>query len=244
MDELEFRKRALANPYDNDPDFIQAARNSPGCKAVLDEVRQLEDQLGSTLRNINIPQDLAGRLKQHSIQTPAARGATRSHYLMAASVVLAVALTLSFMLPSRPSAADMALHDDLVQHLYHEQPSYRGNDAQVSWEQVHAVVGAAGGRVHNGHAALQQAKMKFANDCDISDRVSRSAHVVIEGSRGPVSIIYLHSSPVSTVVRIKDSQFDGRIIPLAHGNLVVAGDKGEALEHWEAVAQSAFEWNL
>jgi hypothetical protein len=240
MDELEFRKRAFANPYDNDPDFIQAAEKNPGCKRVYDELMQLENRLGGVLRDVDIPQNLASRLKQNSAS--GGHGALRSHYLLAASVVFALALTLSMLLPQRPNAADLELHDDLVQHLHHQQVHYRG-DSEVSWAQVSAVVSAAGGRLH-AHESLNEAQMKFANDCDISDRVSHSAHIVIQGAQGPVSIIYLHSSPVSTVVRIKDHQFDGRIIPLSEGNLVIAGDKGEALEDWEAIAHSAFEWNL
>lgn len=242
MDDLEFRKRAFSNPRDTDPDFVNAARGNSTRERMLDEINALDEHLHSALNAIEVPMGLADRLKNQSSAGVVAEPPTWRRYgLIAASLFVAVAVSLSVIMPDRPSAEDLALHNNLVEHLYHEEPSYAGNQ-QVSWAEVEQLVRESGGRVHDNQIIRSQ-HLKFANDCNFGNSIT-GAHVVIQGEHGPVSVIFLRTKPVDDVMEIKDERFAGRIIPLQGGNLAVAGEKEESLDRWQNLATQSFEWSI
>ncbi len=243
MDDLEFRQRAFSNPRDTDPDFVNALRGNAARERMLDEITALEEHLHSALHAIEVPVGLADRLKQQPTNNNAATTppAWRRYGLVAASLFVAVAVSLSIVMPDRPNAEDRALHNNLVEHLYHEEPRYAG-DQQVSWEEVQRLVRETGGRVHDNQVIRSQ-HLKFANDCNFGNSVT-GAHVVIQGEHGPVSVIFLKTRPVKDAMEIQDERFAGRIIPLQGGNLAIAGEKEESLDRWQNLATQSFEWSI
>lgn len=243
MDDPEFRKRAFSNPRDNDPDFLSALQDSSARKKLLEELSALEDRITDALTSVEVPQGLADTLKQHVPGNPVVTApGWRRYMLVAASLFVAVAVSLSIVLPDRPSAQDLALHDNLVSHLYREAPRYSGDNTTVSWERVEQVITESGGKIHDNQMIRSQ-HLKFANDCNFGSAVS-GAHIVIQGEKGPVSVIFLRASPVRKAMQISDDRFAGRIIPFDKGNLAIAGEKDESLDRWENLATQTFEWSI
>jgi hypothetical protein len=243
MDDLEFRKRAFSNPRDNEPDFVNALKDSTARRKLLEEISALDDRLTDALNNVEIPLGLADRLKQHAPGTASASTpGWRRYSVIAASLFIAVAVTLSVGLPDRPNAQDLALHDTLVSHLYHEEPHYAGEGTNVSWERMEHIIVESGGRIHDNQVIRSQ-HLRFANDCNFGNAVT-GAHIVIQGEKGPVSVIFLKAAPVSKAMQISDDRFAGRIIPIESGNLAIAGEKDESLDRWENLAAQTFEWSI
>lgn len=253
MDDLEFRKRAYSNPTDEDPEFHDAARSDPARQRLLEELNSLENQLSDTVNTISVPDGLAERLKQHGTEqgaesatrpqaTPGNSFRFRPHMTLAASLVVALALTFITMgRPGQPSAQDMALHDDIVAHLHDEASEYAG-DVEASWDRLTEVVAAGGGRIDDD-SRLQDMHVKFARDCDLSE--SRTGtHIVLEGERGPVSVVFVNNTPVSQDLELDDERFAGRIIPMQEGSMAIVGEKDEPLETFEALARSSFQWSI
>ena len=241
MDDLEFRKRALANPHDADEDFVAATSSNPERMQLVQEIQALDKRIVGTINAVAIPADLAARLKSREPRdSRPATSVWTSYYAMAASLVIAVGVILSLGLQSAsPSAADLQLHDDALRHVYREEPRYdtAGND--LNWQQINAVITEVGGHLRYDER-IKTMHIKFANGCRLAS--STGAHIVLEGTKGSVSLLIVHSSPVKTPFDVNDPRFAGKIIPFGEGNLIIVGEKDEPLETYEALLTDAFEW--
>ena len=243
MDDLEFRKRALANPHDSDEDFVAATGSTPERMRLVQDIQALDKRIVETVSAVTVPADLATRLKsrQPRVCRPV-KSVWSSYYAMAASLVIAVGVILSIGLQSaNPSAADLQLHDDALRHVYREEPRYESAVNDLSWQQINAVIAEAGVHLRDNER-IKTMHIKFANGCRLAS--GTGAHIVLEGTKGSVSVLIVHSSPVKTRFDVNDPRFAGKIIPFGEGNLIIVGEKEEPLETYEALLTDAFEWAI
>jgi len=245
MDDLEFKKRVLANPHDTDEATTAAASTTPERLQFKDEARRLDEYLRDVINSVPVPAGLRERLsppESHVIALPV-RARLSRYYALAASVVIAVGVILSGGLESaRPSASDLQFHDNVINHVYREAARYDNSAADLSWQQINAVLEEAGGHLRDDER-IKSMHIKFANDCNIAP-AGRGAHIVLEGSKGSVSVIIMNSSPVTKKFDVNDPRFAGKIIPLGMGNLIIVGEKEEPLETYEALITETFEWSI
>lgn len=249
MDDNEFRRRAFSEPGSEDPDLHEAARGNSARQRLMQEIAELEEHISSAIGTVSVPSGLADRLKQQVEPAPAAgkRGLMR-FFTVAAMVVIAAAITLVPDLGNRPSAEDVAFHDDLVAHLHEEAPAYDG-DTSTQWAEVSGVLASAGltaagnGSPPESGIPLQAAGLKFARHCNLGE-AGRGAHIVLEGERGPVSVILATNKPVERAIDIEDERFHGRIIPTEYGNMAIIGEQGEVLTGYETMVADSVEWPI
>jgi hypothetical protein len=246
MDDLEFQKRALANPQDCDEDFIAAAETSQQRQSLLQNAKELDAKIHGVLLSVSSPAELANRLRAIPTQTATVvslpvKSRTNRYYAMVASLVLAIGILFSSnLLSTRPSAADLKFHDDIIGHVHREAPRYENSTVSLSWQQISQVIAEAGGHLRDDER-IKKMRIKFANDCNVIPS-SKGAHIVLEGSKGSVSVIMIHSSPVSTKFDVDDPRFTGKIIPFGEGNVIILGEKEEPLESYESLIAETFEW--
>ena len=164
----------------------------------------------------------------------------RSAYALAASLVMAIGLTISTM-GYRPSADEIAMHDAMIAHLYHEEPRYR-DATPISWSEVEPVLAEAG--IHlsmlDGSTPLI---ITFANLCRFGNS-QRAVHLVTVGEHGPVSVLLVRSSPVGGEIPVEDQRFKGSIKPVSQGNMAVIGEKNEQLEKFETLISNTVQWSI
>lgn len=242
MDDLEFRTRAFSNPLDQQEDFRAAADASPERRQLLGELNEFEHDLQRTLMAVDVPAGLKHKLNQHA--RPASPLRSRGFLAVAASMVVAAGLALNLFLQPGLSAQDLALHDEVVEHLHQEAPSYQGsydNGSDISWSQVEAILTASGTSLKSSDE-LATMHMIFARLCGVGG--SRSAHLVARGEHGPISIIFIRTAPVSRGVELRDERFHGRIIPVNEGNMAVIGEKNESLDRYEQALRENVEWSI
>lgn len=245
MDDFEFRKRALANPHDSDEDFAAAASASPQRRQLLEDLQALDARIGAIANAVTPPAALADRLKAVAGKAPVTALPVRSryqrYYAMAASLVITVGVIMSSGLwTARPSAADIKFHDDILGHMYREAPRIANATTDLSMEEINEVIEAAGGHLREDER-IKSMHIKFANDCNVVPAI-KGAHIVLEGTKGSVSVIMIHNSPVSTEFDVNDPRFKGKIIPFGQGNLIILGEKEESLETYETLITETFEW--
>jgi len=244
MDDLEFRTRAFSNPQDDLADFSAATESDPDKRLLVSELKDLDKRIKLSFASTPVPEGLRSKLMDvpvnYAPQISPTSFLSRAKYALAASLVLATGLGISIV-QSRPSAADLALHDALLEHLHHEAPRYSGTTA-IQWSQVESVLQAAGARLATDEE-VASLHMTFANLCGLGGG-ERGAHIVALGEHGPVSIIFMNNSPVSTRVKLKDDRFKGQIIPLKQGNMAVIGEKAESLGRFEKIMRSNLEWSI
>lgn len=244
MDDLEFRRRAFANPQDQDPAFLAALASSPERARLVLQLQTLDQRVRNTALSVPVPAHLAARLKAREVPAHKPQKSRVVSYLaMAASLVLAIGLVLSpGLITARPSAADMQFHDEVVGHLYRELGHYRQGVTDISLSQINVVLEEAGGHLRDDEQ-IKSMHFKFADGCNIAQN-SKGAHIVLDGSKGSVSVIVVHNSPVTTKFDLHDSRFTGKIIPFGEGNLIIVGENDEPLDVYERIIEDAFEWSL
>ncbi len=274
MDDLEFRKRAYSNPFDDAADFLEASQASALRSRLVSELRQLDQHLNTVVKAVAAPAGLAEQLKQgisslaaqatngqatnaqaaassaasqkapppETATIPAARPAMGPRrFAMAASLVVAVALGFSLLPAYGPDAQDLEFHDQLLSHVYLEEPRFE-NGQDVSWQDINNVVASAGGRLQED-GRLRALAVQFASICDLSPQ-RNGAHIVFSGSQGAVSIFLVRGSPVSSEFKVRDERFAGRVIPLQDGNLVIISEKDEPLDDFQSLITDNFEWQI
>lgn len=254
MDELEFRKRVYNDPNHVDQELLDAASTNPALQTILDETRALEKELQAVATSITAPAGLADKL--HAISASngdatdnaASKPSSNSffqYYAMAASLVLAagIAIVATLTNPSRYSVA--ALEIEFIDHLYHEireiDALRNGVDfSTMATPEVVRVMAAADTQFSDDNF-LQSVPVKFAKPCVVIPTY-HSAHLMVQGSRGAVNVFVINNSPVTNEYSINDNRFDGVIIPLGGGNLVLIGEKDEDLDQYKSLFAQNVEW--
>lgn len=248
MDDLEFRRRVLTNPAQVNEELTAAAVNNPERLKFIQEAQQLDARIHGIAATVSVPDGLAQRLKglsSEEIQNThsTAKPSWRRYMAIAATFVLAIGATLSAgLFGENPSAADIQLHNDVIQHVYREAPRFESNLKDMAWPEINKVVAAAGGHL-NDDDAIKTMHVKFANGCRLGLE-RRAAHIVLEGTQGAVSVFMVKNSPVKKAMNVDDPRYSGKIIPFGEGNLIIVGEKSEPIETYESLITQSFQWEI
>ncbi len=267
MDELEFRKRVYENPKELDQETLDAARANPDYQKILDETVEFENALSSLLSSTELPDGLAAKLMEitatdeleavedlHDEDLTNANNVINirsrkqnffQYYAIAASLVLALGVTFSLSFTRGPSSADIVFGDDLLDHLHHDDEEINGITngeayAVLPLSEINESMANAGTRLVSSNAS-QNFDIRSAKPCEILPAY-RSAHLVLEGNQGAVSIIVINNSPVEGEFAIRDDRFSGLVIPLGEGNLILVGEKNEDLNQYKSMFSENVEW--
>jgi len=262
MDELDFRKRVYANPRDIDQDVLEAARANPEYQKIVNETLEFEDSLYSTMAGAETPEGLmsellaipekdeqdAGANPQSSSNVspfPARKQSFFQYYAAAASLLLVVGIVFSVSFNRGPSSANIVFGDNLLDHLHHdieEIDDITNGDsyAVLALDEVNISMANAGTRLvsYDNSAPLE---VRSAKPCEILPAYE-SAHLVLEGSHGAVSVIVINNSPVDVEFSISDSRFQGIVLPMEQGNMILVGEKNEDLNQYAAMFSENVEW--
>lgn len=262
MDELEFRKRVYANPRDLDEEVLEAARANPDYQKILDETLAFEDSLVPLLEGAEAPVELMAQLLSipekdepdleaaplaNSNVSPirARKQSFFQYYAVAASLVLAVGIVFSLSFNGGPSSADIVFGDELLAHLYHDIEEIdditNGEIYEVlGLDEVNSSMANAGTRLVSYDEALGF-DVRSAKPCEILPAYE-SAHLVLEGSYGAVSVIVINNSPVDVEFSIRDERFNGIVVPMEQGNMILVGEKNEDLNQYASMFSENVEW--
>ncbi|PCI81189.1 MAG: hypothetical protein COB20_02165 [SAR86 cluster bacterium] len=255
MDELEFRKRVYANPRDLDGEVLEAARANPDYQKIVDETLAFEDSLIPLIESAETPEGLMAQLLSIP-ETAASVGSNVSairakkqsffqYYAVAASLVLAVGIVFSLSVNSGPSSADIVFGNELLAHLYHDIEEIDDITNGETYEtldldEVNFSMAVAGTRLVSYDDA-QEFDVRSAKPCEILPAY-QSAHLVLEGSHGAVSVIVINNSPVDVKFSFRDDRFNGIVVPMEQGNMILVGEKNEDLNQYASMFSENVEW--
>ena len=262
MDELEFRKRVYGNPRDLDDEILEAARANPDFQKILDETLAFEDSLTPLFESPEAPEGLMAQLlslpEKDELETEKAPQANSNvssirarkqsffqYYAVAASLVLAVGIVFSLSFNGGPSSADIVFGDDLLAHLHHDIEEIdditNGETYEVlDLNEINFSMANAGTRLVS-HDGTQEFDVRSAKPCEILPAY-QSAHLVLEGSYGAVSVIVINNSPVDVEFSIRDERFSGIVLPMEQGNMILVGEKNEDLNQYASMFSENVEW--
>lgn len=263
MNELEFRQRLYANPTEVDEELLLAASANPALQEILEETRKFEADMVGHLNRVTAPDGLVDKLRaipdsesavenvgtaleDESLKNkPAANNRLFQIYAVAACLLLAVGVSVSVVFSPEPEGIDIAFNGKVLEHMYHDTAEIDAiNNGQLmaamSMPAVNEVLSGSGSEIINA-AFLESTAIRSAKPCVILPAYE-SAHLVIEGVHGAVSVFVINNSPVSVEYRFNDDRYNGVVMPLGDGNIIVVGEEGEELQQYKRLFADNVEW--
>lgn len=231
----EYRQAIAAEPsYDGGEAHLSACAD---CRAFRDEMRTLDGRisraLAITVPELRIPDlpDIDGANVVPLAGHP--RFGMRAWMAVAAMLVLAAFVGLR-MIGSNVSYPSLA--DEILAHLDHEPYALRVTDKPVDASRLARVV-PANVAAMNHDAGL----ITYAQSCVING--NRIPHLVIQGKRGPVTILLLPDEAVESAVQIEGESIDGVILPVGRGSVAIIGERDEELGAIEQNVLNSITWS-
>lgn len=230
MDDLEFRRRCIADPFDRDKAFRRRTRQSADHAHLVEHQTRFDKRLRAVMLDIKVPEDLQARIQlRHSLQQ---RQITwrfyRSSLALAASLIITTGV-ISLLFSPRESLQEAILahvHDEL-NHLVEQKP--------VNDDQIRRLLGSAGGRLEGDFG-----RVSYAGSCQI--RHHKGVHLVLQGQLGPVTVLLMPGEQLSERDAIGDARFQGIMLPTPNGSMAILGESGEPLRRIEHRVLSSIEW--
>ena len=234
MDELEFRRRLIAAPYEADDALQQALQEKPERLRQQADFQAFDDTIAQALA-VDVPDGLAEQLilRQRFAQHKQQRQRHKWWFAMAASVILTVTATLTLWPQPQSNLANYALA-----HVYHEPDALQHLNENTSLQQMNAKLASYGLKANHelGH-------IFYANHCDFKGK--RSLHLVLDyqGQRVTVFIVPGLNDFNETPQQFADDRFQGSFI--GHGNtgLIVVGPSRQQVEGMNQTLSHALTWH-
>jgi hypothetical protein len=235
MNDIDFQQKAHENPWDDSPSFLAAMREKPEREALVATL-QTQDRLMRQSLEAPVPDGLRERLLAIPDSHPASGGgagnvvslprrpAWQQWMPIAASLVVALIIGFNFL----PSSAPRALADSLMTHV-HDEIFLLGLDSEPGLDALNEHLAQYGGHFLDS-PDTRAMDATFQLDCPDPLHNGSHFHMVMQGEVGRVTLIVVSGDPVGGEFLYSDERFDAVILPTPEGNLLVAGEKGEAVE--------------
>jgi hypothetical protein len=231
----DYRQTIAAEPsYEGGEAHLSACVE---CRAFRDEMRSLDRKVGRALA-IDVPGLVMPELPEIDTAdvVPLARRPrfTMPSWMAVAAMVVLAAFIGFWMVGSEVTYPSLA--DEIVAHLDHEPRALRVTDEPVDDRRLARVVPAAVANM-NHDAGL----ITYAQTCVINGK--KIPHLVIQGERGPVTILLLPEEAVESAVQIEGESINGVILPVGSGSVAIIGERDEALGAIQQNVVNSVTWS-
>lgn len=261
MDEIEFRKRVYANPQSPEQELLDAARENPEYQKILDQTQELDIEVTKLVTSVTEPAGLKEKLLSLSsdsssdsdtspealMSREAANSSYFQYYAVAATFLLAIGVTFSLMFNSGSITQDVALSEEVLEHLYidsDEINAFSRGEAQsfaaLNVANVSEVLAGAGTQLVSNDF-MNSMPVRVAKPCEIIPAY-KSAHLIMEGSQGAVSVFVINNSPVNVEYTFRDDRFSGLVVPMGEGNMILVGEENEDLDQYRELFSDNVDW--
>lgn len=244
MDDLEFRRRLLADPNDNDPEIIKTTNQSSSNRHFSNELQQLDLKLKQAL-NVDIPDNLADRILFH--QSSQAQPKTKHNYKrylsygLAASVMFFVGVMVGRQdfypqQPQQQAFTSTSMSAIALQHVNAEAKFVEHTDEAVTLQQVNAKLKPFGTSMNQlpGH-------IYYLNYCGFDG--NRALHMIVGTDIGKMTV-FIVPQPSSKIATDSDNINQSLLLPLQDASLIIVGDKDEKLMPIAEKLKSELYWKI
>ncbi len=130
-----------------------------------------------------------------------------------------------------------SLADEIIAHLDHEPYALRVTDAPVSDRRLRSVV-PADVAIMDHSAGL----ITYAQSCVINGK--EVPHLVIQGKRGPVTVLLLPDETIGETIPLTGEHIDGFILPVGSGSVAIIGERAETLHLIKDRVVDSVTWEI
>ena len=216
MDELEFRRRVLANPFELDDELIRFAKQSTSRQQFIKSAQCFDKNIRDAV-DVSIPEDLAVRviLKQtmqrqaSAYQKKSVKTNYKPWYIAGFTTLIAI-ISLAYAIYT--VSFNNRLSEHAVAHMLHE-PSALQADESYTLEDVNSMLSRIGGEIDN-----LPGKVTYLRYCDFDGE--QSVHMVFHTKVGPITVLFIpsqFSTPFTpSSYKFKHHTINGRIYSYAN----------------------------
>lgn len=200
-------------------------------EALLADEQRFDALLEAALR-VPVERSAAGQ----GASAPRPRPRWPAFAAIAASMVLAAALW--FGLQGRTPTDVSPLGPEIIAHILHEPASLAVSASTVPAQEFDEVL-------RRGRAGLAQpvGRVSYAKLCPF--RGEMVAHFVVQGEKGPVTVMLLPHEEVAGPTPIDEDGFIGTIVPVeGGGSAAIVGTPDEDIQIIQDRLQQAVRWRL
>ncbi|WP_158684742.1 DUF3379 family protein [Pseudoalteromonas sp. T1lg48] len=238
MDELEFRRRLLAQPHDKDKTLLEYAQQSPERMGLANELKSFDKELRQAM-NVQVPENLADKiiLKQSMSDDLAANDGPTSHsakrpWYLALVASVAMVFTVALYQLNSPT---LTIGEHALAHVYHEIDSLESQE-RLDIATVNARLAELGGQLN----ALP-GEVTYARFCRFKGQ--KSLHLVFESDFGPMTVFivptnneYLGDSYFS------DQRFAGRVSHFPQGDAILVAAAKAPIDEYQSRINQSLHW--
>ena len=222
-----------------DPSFDGGASHlseCAACRAYRREILELDRTIGRALA-IQVPELTMPELPE----VDTGNVVTMLPRRMSAPVWLAVAATVVLAAFIGIRMTDVGedyetLGDQLLAHLEHEPYALRVTDVPVSDARLRRVVPTDVARLDHSAGLITYAQSCIINGRDVP-------HLVIQGERGPVTILLMPGEEVDGPQSVTGDSMNGVILPVGKGSIAIFGERDEALDRIKKQVLESVTWS-
>ncbi|WP_116643875.1 DUF3379 family protein [Salinivibrio sp. HTSP] len=213
MDDLEFRRRLLADPYDTDPELQAAKAESERHQGYADDIAELDSKIDQALR-VEVPEDLPDKIL-FSQTTDVEQGVKRPrwHLAIAASIAFVFGIALGQF---NWGSATLDLNQTALAHYYHEHAFIEGINEGATIEQVNAKLQPFG----KAFNALP-GEVTYINHCSFGGQ--HALHMVME-SDGQAYTVFVVPSASQAPAQKSDGKMQAVSRPVQSASVIVVGE--------------------
>lgn len=231
----DYRQAIAADPsYGGGDAHLSACED---CRAFRDEMRALDRKIGRALA-IEVPSLSMPELPEiDTADVVPLAGHPRN--TMPAWMAVAAVLVLGAFIGMRMLGGNVtypSLADEIVAHLDHEPYALRVTDKPVSDRRLAKVVPASVATMNHDAGLITYAQTCVINGRDIP-------HLVIQGERGPVTILLLPEEAIDDAVRLEGENINGVLVPVGAGSIAIIGERDERLDSIQKNVVNSVTWS-
>jgi len=234
MNCTEFKQTVTADPADLSAQALSHEGRCSECRRYRESMQLLDSRLRRAME-ISVPPIKMPDLDtaDNVVLMPKRRVTTPVWLSLAASVAMAAWLGLTLTSPGEPR---LSLAEEVIAHMDHEQESRIVTNVAVPERRLASVVSRDVAELNPGIGLVT-----YAKSCVINGNMV--PHLVIQGEKGPVTLLLLPDEAIDTPLPLHGSSINGVILPVGDGSIAIIGVREEAIEEIQNRVIESVKWS-
>ncbi len=231
----QYREAIAAQPGESSSSTAAHVAQCAGCAEFRRDILAMDKLIARALEidvpELRLPQlsPLDGSSTVASL--PLRRMSTPLWLGLAASIAIAAVLGIRLLMND---AVQPSLAAEILAHLDHEPEALRVTSTAVSAQSLNTVIGV------RADMDSSPGLVTYASTCVINGHTV--PHLVIQGERGPVTILLLAEEMIDAAIAIEGAGVRGVVLPVGSGSIAVIGERDESLDKIQEQVVNSVHW--
>ncbi|MGH8553401.1 MAG: DUF3379 family protein [Methylococcales bacterium] len=229
----QFQKQFAAAPAATGPFWSEHAEQCAACADCARQILLLQRRLLPAVE-VHVPDSLQDKLQRIPFRerNRSLRKFTLGTFALAASIISGIGLFNSglLQLPAEPG-----LQQVVYEHIIHEPQALT-----AVFPVKHAILQTTLKDFGVEFSGPEFSEVLYITLCPIGD--THGLHLVVQGRRGPVTLLFMPTQSVDTRIPFQAGRFAGYIEPARVGLVAIVGEQGESLDRFGWAIKQSMRW--